>query len=217
MIRLNHKKNMTTLKLTKEHFEELMKRGYTLDQLFVLMLVKEGNDMEALCTNSMKMDALHQSLIRKGLLSSEGKVTLQGNDLLDFLNTKVVSSITKKKQSSSDFDEWWESFPSTDHFEYKGRVFTGSRGMRVKKENCRLKFNAILNEGKYTGKQIIEATKYVVTMKKELSLTKKSNELTYLTNSYTFLNDGQFEPFIELITKGVRIEPEAKASGSTDV
>ena len=205
------------IKLTKEHFEELTKRGFSLDLVFLLMLAKEGHDMELLTKDSMKLDALHQSLVRKGLLTDENKITVCGNELLDFMTTKIAVPMVKKKPAPKDFDEWWESFPSTDHFEYKGRVFTGSRGMRVQKEKCKLRFNSILNEGVYTARQIINATKYIVSLKKENSFKKKSNELTYLQNSFTFLDKDHYVPFVELAEKGVSITEEKIIGGGTDI
>ncbi len=206
-----------TIKLTKEHFEELEKRGYNLDHIFLLMLVKEGHDKASLIGDSIKIDALYQSLIRKGLITDRNTISLIGQELLDFMNTKIAKTIVKKKSSTKEFDDWWEAFPSTDHFEYKGRVFTGSRGMRVQKEKCKLKFNAILNEGVYTAKQLIDALNYVVTLKKESSLKKKSNELTYLQNSYTFINDGHYVPFVELAEKGIKMTDTPVTSTGTDI
>jgi len=204
------------IKLTKEHFLELVKKGYNLDHVFLLMLVKEGHDINLFITDNMKLDAMHQSLVRKGLLTDENKITIPGNELLEFMASKIAVPMVRKKLSTKDFDEWWESFPGTDHFEYKGRVFTGSRGMRVQKEKCKLKFNAILNEGVYTARQLIDALNYVVTLKKESSLRKKSNELTYLQNSYTFINDGHYVPFIDMIEKGVPYTSSA-SGGGTDI
>jgi len=207
-----------TIKLTKEHLEEVVKKGYSLDYIAMLMLIKEGHDVATFIQDNIKLDAIHQSLIRKGLINDENRISILGNDLLDFMDSKIATTIVKKKASTKEFDDWWEAFPSTDHFEYKGRVFTGSRGMRVQKEKCKLKFNAIVNEGMYSAQQIIEATKYVVILKKEASLKKKSNELTYLQNSFTFLDKDHYVPFIDLMTKGVRIEPEAQAQGGgTDI
>lgn len=206
-----------TIKLTKDHYLELVKRGYSLDQIYLLMEIEEGQDMTVFTEDSMKLEALHQSLFRKGLITDEDKLTIPGQELLDFMTTKIAAKLVKKKPSSKDFDEWWNAFPSTDHFDYRGKVFTGSRGMRVKKEQCKLKFNAILNEGVYTAQQIINATKYVVTLKKESSLKKRTNELTYLQNSYTFLNDSHYVPFIELSDKQVKISDDSYISNGTDI
>lgn len=207
------------IKLTKEHFEELVKKGFSLDHIFLLMLIKEGHDVALFTQDSMKLEAMHQGLIRRGLVTDDDKITILGQELLDFMSTKIVSTIQRtKKASTKEFDEWWEAYPSTDHFEYKGRVFTGSRGMRVQKEKCKLRFNSIINEGVYTARQIIEATKYVVTLKKEASIKKRSNELTYLQNSFTFLDKDHYVPFIELAEKGVKIQEEQQQiGGGTDI
>jgi len=206
-----------TIRLTKEHLVELVKKGFTLDHIALLMLIKEGHDMDLLKQDNMKLDALHQSLIRKGLITEENKLTIPGNELLDFMAAKVAATMVRKKPSTKDFDEWWESFPSTDHFEYQGRVFTGSRGMRVQKEKCKLRFNSIVNEGVYTAKQIIDATKFVVALKKENSFKKKSNELTYLQNSFTFLDKDHYVPFVELAQRGIPIINTTASGGGTDI
>lgn len=158
----------------------------------------------------MKLDAMHQGLVRRGLVNEDSKLTLLGHELLDFLQTKMTTKtvVKRKAANATEFDEWWECFPSTDHFEFKGRVFTGSRGMKTKKEECALKFNEIVNDNVYTARQIINATKFVVNLKKEASYRKKSNELTYLQNSYTFLKDGHFKPFVEMAEKGIKITGE---------
>lgn len=148
---------------------------------------------------------MHQGLIRRGLVTEDNKITLLGQELLDFLTTKIAKKIVRKKETNTEFDEWWQAFPMTDHFEYKGRIFTGSRKMRVQIEKCALKFNQIVNDNIFTARQIIEATKYVILLRKEASLKKKSNELTYMHNSYTFLDQKDFEPFVKLAEDGVKI------------
>lgn len=205
------------IKLTKEHYQELAKKGLSLDYVFMLMLIREGHDVPTLIKDNPKLEAIHQTLFRKALITEDNKLTLIGHELLDFMNSKIATTIVRNKPSTKEFDEWWEAFPSTDHFEYKGRIFTGSRGMRVQKEKCKLKFNAIINEGVYSAKQIIDATKYVVILKKETSMKKKSNELTYLQNSYTFLDGGYYIPFIELSANGVKIDEQPQQYGGTDI
>lgn len=169
---------------------------------------------------NMKLEAMHQGLIRRGLITEDNKVTPLGDELLAFLKTKIAKTIVRKKETSSEFNEWWEAFPLTDHFEYKGRIFTGSRKMRVQTEKCALKFNQIVNDGLFTARQIIEATKYVILLRKEASLKKKSNELTYMHNSYTFLDMKDFEPFVKLVEQGVKITEsnnEQTTGGVTDI
>ena len=205
------------IKLTKEHFEELLKKNLSLDYVFILMLVKEGHDIKSLTSLNLRLDAMRQTLLRKALISEENKLTPIGQELLDFMTTKIAVPIVKKKASTQEFDEWWEAFPSTDHFEFQGRIFTGSRGMRVQKEKCKLKFNSIVNEGFYTARQIIDATKLVVTLKKNASIKKRSNELTYLQNSYTFLDKDHYVPFIEMNEQGIPTSEPQQINNGTDI
>lgn len=199
------------LKLTKEHYQELIKKGLSLDYVFMLMLIKEGHGATSIIGDSMKLEAIYQTLHRKALLTDDDKITIIGQELLDFMNSKIVTTIVRNKPSTKEFDLWWEAFPRTDEFEYKGRVFLGSRGMRVQKEKCKLKFNSIINEGKYSAQQIIDATNYVVNMKKEASFRKKSNELTYLKNSLSFLNEE--ESYVPFIGKEIPTETASQPSG----
>ena len=79
------------LKVTPYHFEEIIKKGYSLDIIYLLKLIKEQFDIEPLCKDSMKIAALYQTLVRKGLISSEDKITIQGEELLKFIETKEKS------------------------------------------------------------------------------------------------------------------------------
>jgi hypothetical protein len=54
-----------------------------------------------------------------------------------------------------------------------------------------------------------------VLQKKESSLKNSTNKLTYMQNSLTYLNQRSFEPFIELIKEGNKVEETHVASGST--
>jgi hypothetical protein len=89
--------------------------------------------------------------------------------------------------------------------------------MRVKKDDCKAKLNAILQEGEYTIEELIAALKYEVLQKKENSYASKINKLCYMQNSLTYLNQRSFEPFIELIREGKTIEEKPIIKGGTDI
>lgn len=166
----------------------------------------------------MKLDALYFSLIRKGLITEDEKLTIQGKELLTFISSDKKTKIIKHKAPSEQFEEWWKSYPGTDTFTHKGKTFRGSRTLRQAKEDCKLKFNKILLEGEYTHTQLIDALNYDVLQKKEMSVIQNSNKLTYMQNSLTYLNQRSYEPFIELIKEGIEIK-EAKQTfkGSVDI
>ena len=206
------------LTLTFSHFKELTKAGYSLDMLCFITLVEEGNDVDVMCTDDAKMKMLYQTVRRKGLLSESNKITIIGKEVLSFLNEKIEQpKIPKKKKTDSDFDKWWMTYPGTDTFTYKSQSFTGTRGMRVKKEDCKLKFNTILSEGEYTSQELIAALEYEILQKKENSIKTKVNRLTFMQNSLTYLNQRSFEPFIELIREGKTIKESAEPIKGMDI
>ena len=207
------------LHISPQQFEELIKRSYNLDIIYLLKLIEEQYDITPLYKDSMKVASLYQSLIRKGLITdTDEKLTVLGKDLLEFVGAKDSRKIIKRKPATTDFEEWYKSYPGTDSFEYKGKTFKGTRAIRKGKDECRLKFDKILLEGDYTAEQLIAALKYEVLQKKESSVETNSNRLTFMQNSVTYLNQRSFEAYIELINEGNQVEvaPD-KPEGGTDI
>lgn len=204
------------LEINLHHFEELIKKGYSLDIIFLLLLIEKNIDITEIVNNSAKISAIYQSLVRKGLITDhDEKLTIMGKELISFIKTKGEEKIVKKKTSLTEFETWWKTFPGTDTFTHKGRKFTGSRSLRQNKEDCKVKFNKILLEGDYTAKQLTDALQYDVEQKKEASIKQGTNKLTYMQNSLTYLNQRSYEPFIELINEGVELNSSPQSG--TDI
>lgn len=205
------------IQLTVEKFDELMNKGYTLDQVAVLKLIDEGVDIVAR-KDTPKWGVLLQALIRKGLMfETENKLTILGREIIVFIDSKDSKKIVKPKVASTEFDEWWNAYPSTDTFEHRGKKFEGSRGLRVARDDCRTKFNKIMLEAEYSKDCLIGALKLDVHQKKEKSYQTNTNKLSYMQNSLTYLNQRSFEPFIELLGTGVKIEETSKQTGGIDI
>jgi len=208
------------LNVTPHHFQEIISKGYDLNIVFLLRLINEQYDLSALLTESAKINAMIQGIVRKGLVNEElTKLTTQGQEILVFMDSKEPRKIVKKKVDESEFEKWWKAFPGTDNFEYKGRKFTGCRSLRADKDSCRSKFDKIILDGDYTAEQLIEALKYDVQSKMEASIKTGMNKLTYLQNSKTYLHQFSFEPFIELIKNGNKIIESLNlpSGGGTDI
>lgn len=206
------------MKINPENFAELIKKGYNLDLIYLLTLINQNEDISLLCKDSMKISSLVQALIRKGLITeNEEKVTDIGKELLELANSKASKKITRRKPSTTDFEEWWKIFPGTDSFIYKEMTFKGSRALRKGKDECRLKFDKILLEGDYTAAQLIDALKYEIAQKKESSYVSKINKLSYMQGTIPYLNQRSFEPYIELIKDGVEIKSAPEKAGGTDI
>jgi hypothetical protein len=151
------------------------------------------------------------------LITGEYKLTIEGKDLLAFFDTSSKETIVRVKQDGDLFEGWWKVYPGTDTFTYKGESFTGNRALRVNKEECKIKFDKILGEGEYTANDMLEALQFDVLQKKENSVKTKTNRLTYMQSSITYLNQRSFEPFIELIKEGAKIEESTKPVGGVDI
>jgi len=207
------------INITPEQFNELIKKGYNIDIIFLLKLIDEQFDISLLCNESMKIDSIYHSLIRKGLITTnDDKLTLIGKNLLQFMNSKSTGKLIRKKPVSTDFEEWWKTYPGTDSFDYKNKSFKGTRALRLYKDDCRLKFDKIIIEGDYTATQLIAALNYEILQKKETSITTNSNRLTFMQGSSVYLNQRSFEPFIELINEGFKIDiAPQKPTGGTDI
>lgn len=205
--------------VTFSHFEELYKNGYTLDMLFILKLAEEA-DVMFLCNDDLKLKTLLQGMIRKGILTENGNVTLSGRAVLEILDKEEeVKPLTRKiPDKTDDFERWWKAYPGTDTFTYRGKTFSGTRSMRVKKDDCKIKFTKILNEGEYTADEMIAALKLEVEQKKDNSVKAGENKLKYMQNSLTYLNQRTFEPYIELIKEGATNAPSPSIpTGSVDI
>lgn len=203
--------------LTFSHFEKMHNSGYTLDYVYLLTLIESGDDVKELC-ESPRMRALYQGLYRKGLITDKGKITMTGKELMSYTTDGVVmDKKAKKVQAIANFDAWWKAYPGTDTFVHKEKTFTGTRSLRTKKDDCKAKFDKILEEGEYTVEDMIAALEYEVLQKKENSIKHKTNKLTFMQNSLTYLNQRTFEPFIELVKEGVKIKEQEEVQGGTDI
>jgi len=188
-----------------------------MDMVFLLMMVHEQYDVKTISEDNPKLQILCQSIHRKGLITSEYKITETGTKLLEYLKAKTRQKFVKPKISAQEFDDWWEAYPGTDSFEYLGKKFQGSRSLRSGKEDCRIKFNVILSEKEYTAQELIDAMKHDVHLKKEASYKEKKNKLSFMQNSLTYLNQRSYEPFIELIRAGEVVKQSVKPVGGTDI
>jgi len=201
-----------TLDINK--FQEIIKKGYSLDVVFMLANVEI---LGTLSNESTKISTLVQSLIRKGLITDNGeKLTTLGEDLLKYISIEIEENdktnngfvpFVKKKIVCEDFERWWKEFPSSDFFEYKNRKFEGCRGLKVKKDDCAVKFNKLISEGKYTAEEMIEALKLELQRKMEMSVKTGENKLSYMRATLSYLNQDNLS-FVDEIRKGAKVNKQ---------
>ena len=184
--------------ITQEKFLEIHKKGYYLDIIYLLQLIEQQEDISLLKEN-IKIVALFSVLIRKNLISEDYIITNSGKELLDFIKNKDVVKLVKTKPSEDYFNQWWEEFPKSNKFEYKNKSFLPTRSFTAKKPGCKLLFNKIVNEGKYTAQQLIDALKLDVQIKKEESYKTGKNQLTFLQNTHTWLSAEIYKGYVTLL------------------
>jgi len=163
-----------------------------------------------------KIDMMCQTLLRKQLVTNENRLTTEGKELLAFFDLPSKEKITRIERDKDGFEKWWNTYPGTDTFKHKGVSFSGTRALRINKEECQIKFNKIILEGEHTSDMLIKALEFDVLQKKENSIKNKTNKLTYMQNSFTYLNQRTFEPFIDLIKEGETIK-ESPTQHSVDI
>jgi hypothetical protein len=181
------------------------------------LLQEEKEEVNNLINNNQKANALYQALIRKSLVAPDGVVTLDGKQVIEFLDLPTTTKLVKKIVDSATFDKWWSIFPGTDTFTHKNKQFIGTRALRVNKAKCKKYFEDILKKGEHTGEQIIAATQYDINLKKENSVKKGSNQLTFMQNSGTYLYNQVYESFIDLVNQSTPISEGATKALDIDI
>ena len=204
------------MNIKPNQFDSIIKKGYSLDHVYLLELIRDEIDIRELLKHSVKISTLYSTLLRKNLIISN-TLTLEGKNLLEFIESDDAIRFTKLKISINNFDAFWSIYPGTDTFEYKEKLFKGSRALRMNKSVCLEKFNKIILEGEYTAHQINKALEFDVTQKKEQSYKSGTNKLTYMQNSLTYLNQRSFEAYIDLINSGIKPEEEFTSTNSFDI
>lgn len=185
--------------------------------IYLLKLIEQEVDLKQLTQSSPKATLLCQTILRKQLITADYKLTTEGKDILAFFNSSSREKLVRVKPDEDGFEEWWKVYPGTDTFTHKGKKFTGARALKMNKDECRLKFNKIVGEGEYSAQDLIDALNYDVLQKKENSFSTKTNRLTFMQNSLTYLNQRTFEPFIELIKDGQKVEETQEVFRGTDI
>lgn len=214
MPQLNHPNSVASSKIfniSRDGLQELHKAGIDLNGLFLLDCLKNNVDLSSF---NGKMESWHQELLRKGFINATGTLSTTGALLLDCMETGIPFSVISKALPGAaiiEFERWWKTYPATDVFEYKGKKFEGTRGFKVKKADCKVRFDKITNEGEYTADDLIRALEYEIMLKKEASIKEGDNKLRYMQNTHTYLLQRTFENFIEL-SKTVKIKPNSSTN-----
>jgi hypothetical protein len=200
----SHELSLTGLNITIEQFLCIQQNNLSLDLVYLLdRCNRHGNVLDL--QGNLRVQALIQNLVRRGLISQEGELTIVGRQTLLAISEGVcdlpTGGVFKKQMreaTQESFDTWWMHFPATDIFSYNGRKFRGTRGFKCRKIDCKKLYTKIISEGEYSAEDLLRALKYEIEIKKENSFATGENKLKYLANTYTYLYQRLFENFIEI-------------------
>ena len=92
--------NSLNLILTAFHFTEILKRGFSLDQIAVLKITEFDLDITDLCLDA-KFRNITDTCVRKGLLTEDFKITLEGKSLIEYLTKEESIKLPKLKLAST--------------------------------------------------------------------------------------------------------------------
>lgn len=118
---------------------------------------------------------------------------------------------------SDDYEQWWITYPASAKFQYKGRTFTSTRGLRDKKEEV----YPLYQEARsiFTAEQLLNALKVEIEERKIESWKSRNpdyNAMHYMKATAAYLRSGRYKLYIDEIMPIV--EPEKRIhTTSTDM
>lgn len=128
-----------------------------------------------------------------------------GTGNLITLDGYLQSSGQKKERKKSvftdedeTFQKFWESYPASGSFKYRGMSFNSSRVLRSNKSICQQLFNKIISQGVVSGEQLIKAISIQVEMMKKESWESGQNKLEYLSGIEVWLRQEKFHAMLEM-------------------
>lgn len=184
------------MELNTKIIKELDKIYLNASHLFILQQAQLENSLE-----DLKKSSLYLTLVRKNYLTLEGKITIDGKDLLSYLNIEsdVKVLIAEKAVKKLDqFEQWWKNFPSTDRvYDEQGNIkFQETRSLRNGKPQCKIKYDKIISEGIYSHEDMVNALIYERELRNKQSLQENQNKMTFMSNSKTYLHNNMYESFM---------------------
>ncbi len=186
----------------------------TGDQILILeaFYEKDYTFLENLLMIEKQRNLLLQNLIRRGYLNLYEEemgyelfhnvfITDKGEEIISLL--KEEFDTFKKKEisfSKSNFEhkfqEFWDTFPSSDKFMH----FPRSRVLKTELEKCRKIYKKLLED--YTHEEIMKALNFEINMRESNSATglnKPFSDFKYMKASSTWLNNKEFLSLKELM------------------
>lgn len=195
---------------------ELKRVRLTVEHCFVLECLYNGNyellDIYDNDFSDERIIGLYNTLDRKNLIIEDPNktthyiISIDGKHFYEMLNLlasgeKVDNKITPRKIRAEGFEEWWNLYPSNSKWKdiNTGTEFTEARPLRTGKDQCRKKYDILINSGVVTHRQLIDCLKYEIKSRKLDSLKLGKNQMTFMKGSLSYLNNDAYLAYIDEI------------------
>lgn len=94
------------------------------------------------------------------------------------------------------FDIWWCTYPASMNFQFKGRKFIGTRGLRDDKEKTFKAYEIAKKAAGFSDEEMLYCLKVEIELRKVTSYNHKDpkyNDFQYMKATIAYLNSGKFK------------------------
>lgn len=191
------------LAINENQIRALGKANMTLNHLYVLDLLNAGREYDA---NAIQVIPTIRDvkLLKDRFLIDEKGITTLGvkfyQEIAAIKDEPLEKGMKKKVKEvvENRFSEFWDIFPGSANFTYRGMSFKSSRALKANKQVCQMLYNSAVIQGVATEDQIINATKFMVEEAKKESFETGINKLQYLSSCEVFLRQGKYLAFADV-------------------
>lgn len=198
--------------ILKVFLEEILdKYKITADQVTIIEAIfqKDTVFLEKLMLVEKQRKLLLQNLVRRGYLGVYDEdigyelyhniyTTDKGEDVIlalkeRFEEFKKVEIKFEKTDFESQFQEFWDTFPSSDKIMH----FPRTRVLRTEQDKCKKQYKKLLED--YLHEDIMKALNYEINMRTNNSTGKSFSDLKFMKASPTWLNNKEFISILEIM------------------
>jgi hypothetical protein len=113
------------------------------------------------------------------------------------------------------FNTWWCSYPASMNFLFKGRKFTGTRGLRDEKQKTFKAYEAAKKAAGFSDEDMLYCLKVEIELRKVTSYNHrdpKYNDFQYMKATIAYLNAGKFKYYKDEELKELSDDTESNSA-----
>lgn len=188
--------------INENQIRALGKMGMSLNHFYVLDLLNASRESypDAIQTLPTIRDV---KLLKDRFLIDDKGISPLGQKVYQEIAAIKDGEVqdTKKKIKEvveNRFEEFWDAYPASANFIYRGMSFKSSRALKANKQVCQMLYNSAIIQGIATEDQIINATKFMVEEAKKESFEIGTNKLAFLPGIEVYLRQQKYLAFADV-------------------